>query len=33
MEKYEGYLATLDVLKSVKNDKLDNILKGFPNLV
>lgn len=33
MEKYEGYLSTLDVLKSCGNDKLNKILKSFPTLV
>lgn len=33
MEKYEGYLATLDVLKSCNSDKLNKILKSFPTLV
>ena len=33
MEKYEGYLATLDVLKSCKDEKLNKILKSFPTLV
>lgn len=33
MEKYEGFLATIDVLRSCEDEEIKNILKGFPKLV